>query len=49
LIKDGQEAWTLFIHGPMVKKNFDFVQDGQPVTPEQLRLPKAVITRGGSI
>lgn len=47
-IKDGQEAWTLFIHGPMVKKSFDFVQDGQPVTPEQLGLPKGVITRGGS-
>ncbi|ARV59442.1 hypothetical protein BZZ01_13120 [Nostocales cyanobacterium HT-58-2] len=47
-IEDDQEAWTLFIHGPMKKKSFDFVQDGEPVTPEQLGLPKGAVTRGGS-
>ncbi|MGH8002277.1 MAG: hypothetical protein ACREPR_23325 [Brasilonema sp.] len=46
-IKDGQQAWTIFIHGPMVKKSFDFVQDGKPVTPEQLELPRGVIARRG--
>ncbi|NJM70925.1 MAG: hypothetical protein HC862_12225 [Scytonema sp. RU_4_4] len=47
-IKDNQAAWTIFIHGPMVKNSFDFVQDGEPVTPEQLGLPRGVVTRGGS-
>ena len=43
-IKDGIDAWTLFIHGPLTKK-FDFIKDGEPVTPEQLGMPKAVLTR----
>ena len=44
-IKDGQEAWTLFFHGPAVKKGFDFMQDGQPTTPEELCLPRGVLTQ----
>ncbi|MBD2504832.1 hypothetical protein [Anabaena azotica] len=44
-IEDGKPAWTLFIHGPVTKKSFDFMQDGLPVTPEQLGLAKAVLKR----
>ncbi|MCP6759233.1 MAG: hypothetical protein NHB32_10820 [Fischerella sp. CENA71] len=42
-IKDDEEVWTLFIHGPVSKKGFDFMQDGVPVNPEQIGLPKAVL------
>lgn len=41
-INDGEEAWTLFIHGPMSKETVDFIQDGLPVNPQEIGLPQAV-------
>lgn len=43
-IKENQEAWTLFITGP-ITKSFDFQRDGTPATIEELGMKKAVFTR----
>jgi hypothetical protein len=42
-IQDGKPAWTLFIHGPITKKGFDYIQDGSPLSLDQLGMPKAVM------
>ncbi|PAX59754.1 cupin domain-containing protein [Brunnivagina elsteri] len=43
-IEDSQDAWTLFLHGP-IKKGFDFMQDGETVTVEQLGMKPAKYIR----